>query len=46
MWVDSFLCLSISFIRPDKFPGDSVKGFGVGGGNQPVLAPVRTCENQ
>lgn len=46
LWVDSLLCLLISFIYFDKFPGHSVKCFGIGGGNQPVLAPVRKCENQ
>ena len=40
----AFLCLLISIIHSDKFPGYSVKCFGIGGGNQPVLAPVRTCE--
>lgn len=42
VWVDRFFCLLISFIHSDKFPGYP----GIGGGNQPALAPVRTCENQ
>lgn len=46
VWVDSCLCLLISFIHSDMFPGHPVKCFGIGGGNKPAPAPVRTCENQ
>lgn len=40
------MCLLMSFIHFDKFPGYSVKCSGIREGNQPALAPGRACENQ